>query len=213
MCVLAVALVACDSTAPVAEPAPSSATTTTTTSSAPSLMDRLPALVERAAIPRDGLSDFGIAAPADQRYAVTGMPKPCNTDVDGEHGYTPGLYRQWKGDIDVRQTVVGYTEATGAEVLSQLTAATRDCSSWTSEDRESRIIPDTIVEQPAGLAGFVGYCTSVRQPHQVYWLCAALMAHGNLVSNVWAFSGRGPEDARDNLAKIVPRAVDRLLNA
>ncbi|MBB5953635.1 hypothetical protein FHS29_000205 [Saccharothrix tamanrassetensis] len=185
-----------------------------TTSSAPSLIDRLPALVERAAIPRDGLTDYGVAAPTDQRYAVSGMPKPCAAKVDGESGYTPGLFREWDGGrIALRQTVVGYSEATGAEVLSRLTAATRDCAEWADGDRQVRITQSESVERPTGVDGFLGFCTSVRKPDQVYWMCAAFLARGNLVSCVYTFRGDGPQGALDDLHAILPRAVDRLVNA
>ncbi|WP_433271579.1 hypothetical protein ACQPZF_12770 [Actinosynnema sp. CS-041913] len=217
--VLAGVLVACDAT-PAAEPAPTSSSSPTTTSvpvttsSAPSLADRLPAMVERATIPRDGLADYGVAAPTYQQYAVEGMPKPCEVEVDAESGYTPGLFREWAdGRIALRQSVVGYSEATGAEMLSQLTAATRDCDSWSEDDIKLNVVGNVSVNRPEGVEGFLGFCASATKPGEQYWMCVAFMARGNLVSCVYTFRDDVPSGALDDLHAILPRAVDRLVNA
>ncbi|RKT55307.1 hypothetical protein [Saccharothrix australiensis] len=220
VCVAAGVLTACGGPAPAAEPAPSSTAPTTTstapstTSSTPSPADRLPALVERAAIPRDGMADRGIAEPTDQRYASAVMPRPCAAEVEAESGYTPALFRVWDGEQgSVRQTVIGYSEATGAEVLSQLAAASRGCTSWSDQGRQVRVVEGAAVNRPEGVEGFLGYCASVTEAEQLYWMCVAFVARGNLVSCVFAFRGDVPSGALDDLHAILPRAVDRLVNA
>lgn len=220
------ALAACGTTAAAPTPSSSAATpsaplsgtgstTPTTTSSAPSLNDRLPGLVERAAFPRDAMADRGVAEPTDQRYAARGMPKPCATKVAAETGYRPGLYREWDdgGQVAVRQYVVGFSESTGKEMLDQLAAATHECTSWTEKDLQLRVVETTTVNRPDGVEAFLGHCLVVLNDGRIYWMCAGFMAHGNLVSCVTTFSGKGPDAALNDLHALLPRAVERLVTA
>ncbi|MEU4804899.1 hypothetical protein [Actinosynnema sp. NPDC023587] len=217
VCVLAAALVACDS-APVAVPATSvtsatTATATTATTTA-SLSDRLPKLVERATFPRNAMADRGVAEPNEQRYAVSGMPQLCDFTADTGSGYRPGLYRKWGNEsFTLRQYVIGFAESTGEEVLDQLATAARDCSTWTEKDLEIRVVQAVSVNRPDGVDAFLGRCLALMQNGRLHWICLGFMGYGNLVSCLTVSSTAGFDATLAELHALLPRAAERLLKA
>ncbi|MEJ2874547.1 MULTISPECIES: hypothetical protein [unclassified Saccharothrix] len=218
--VLAAALLtACTSQAPFATPASTTqapTTTAPTTTSTQPVAEQMPKWVEQAAIPRDGMADYGFAAPTEQEYRSDWMLMPCMVVPPALESYTNSLHRKWAGDrVDLRHTVVAFEKFTGVQFIEQLKAETASCTDWEYDNGQRYDMRlDVPVREPEGLQGveaFYGFCVDTVEETGPARRCVAFLARGNVVSSLYVIQRTEPLTASlDKLYELLPRAVQHL---
>ncbi|NUT98274.1 MAG: hypothetical protein HOY78_40310 [Saccharothrix sp.] len=208
-----VVLAGCSGGPPPPAPATTTTTTAVTTTTTASMAERMARAVEQAAIPRDGMAEYGFGAPTEQEYRSFWMLKPCMVVTPAEERYTNSLYRKWTNDrIDLRHTVMSFETNTGVEFLEQLKLSTAGCTEWEYDNGQRYdMVADVVVQAPAGVDGFHGFCVDTVEETGPARRCVAFLAHGNVVSSLYVIQRTAPLTASlDKLYEVLPLAVRHL---
>jgi hypothetical protein len=219
---LVLAVSACSTPAaqqPPATTTPTTTSTTTTTSAPPTSkalsVAELQLKANRAALPVDGMADFG-AAKADMDEpdpdALTSIAL-CGQKLS--FTATAGRYRRFDGDKALlHNSAASFQARTGASVIEAIAATAKKCTTWKDEEGfNHKISIDVAVTRPGGVDGFFAYCDVTEDATKDFRYCSALVSLGDTVVEVTPTAHVRFPDPILHLRDVLPRATERLLAA
>ena len=198
--VMAVALTAACSAAPVTPPAPS---TTSSTVSVPDLDRRAKA----AMAPPDALAAFGgrmekdfpanADDPGTEGEVVTAT---CGRELRVDSGKSVARSRVWEGGVSVFERVHAMSDLSAAVLLLPVRRGARDCVLGSPA---GTVFADEPIATPPGVDESFAHCESHDEPGVTPWSCHAVLGRGTLIATIVSF-GETRESASAQLATVVP---------